>query len=168
MLTLLFVLFAFLGFTQTSPRYIVFYKPYTDSEETNLYKDTLVKFDYNTQYKNVKNANVNADVENAMEHNDLRIVSISGYTYLYPGLEGGYRRNKDGSKTFIFLSDKYSEYLATHSFKVIMGTSDAMMEGNPPLQSVAYDYAKKYNTLLLLKMKRLLPAKITTNKKTAQ
>ena len=140
-------------FGQTNPKYIFFYKPYTDSSETNLYKDTTIKFDYNIQYGNIKNANVKNDVKNAIAHSDFRIVSISGYSYLFPGLEGGYRKNKDGTKAFISLASKYELYIKKYSFKVIKGTSDAINLNNQFLQSVAYDYAKKYNLILLKKMK---------------
>jgi len=136
------------SFAQSVPNYIIFHKPFTDSSETNLYNDTVIKFNYNVQYTNIKSADIKKDVENAIRHNDLRIVAISGNSYLYPGLEGGYEKLKDGRKAFIGLSKKYEDHLTKYSFKVIEGTSDAINEGDPPLQSVAYDYAKKYNMLL--------------------
>jgi hypothetical protein len=136
-------------FGQTNPKYIFFYKPYTDSMETNLYRDTAVKFDYTIQFKNIKNAEIEKDVKIAIAHSDFRIISISGYSYLFPGLEGGYKKNKDGTKTFISLASKYEGYIKKYGFKVIKGTSDAIT----PLQTVAYEYAKKYNSILLVKMK---------------
>ena len=138
---------------QTIPKVVFFYKPYTDSSETNLYRDTLVKFDFKTQYENIKNADIEKEVEIALLHNDYRIVGISGNSYLYPGLEGGYETNKDGTKAFIGLDPKYESYIKKHGFKVIEGTSDSINPNDPPLQSVAYEYAKKYNLMLLEKMR---------------
>ena len=149
----LLILVKGLAFGQTSPKVIFFYKPYTDSSETNLYRDTLVKFDFKTQYENIKNANIEKEVEIALVHNDYRIIGISGNSYLYPGLEGGYKTNKDGTKTFIGIDPKYESYIKKYGFKVINGTSDSINSDNPPLQGVAYEYAKKYNQLLLEKMK---------------
>ena len=139
-------------FGQTNPKYIFFYKPYTDSTETNLYRDTIVKFDFRTQYENIKNAEIEKDVEFAILNKDYRIVGISGNSYLYPGLEGGYKTNNDGTKTFIGLDPKYENYVKKYGFKVISGTSDSINPNDPPLQSLAYEYAKKYNLLLLEKM----------------
>jgi hypothetical protein len=123
-------------FGQTSLKVIFFYKPYTDSSETNLYRDTLVKFDFKTQYENIKNADIKKEVEIALLHNDFRIVGISGVSYLFPGRDS-----------------RYESYIKKHSFKVIKGTSDSINEDEPPLQNVAYEYAKKYNLLLLEKMR---------------
>jgi hypothetical protein len=69
----------------------------------------------------------------------LRFVAIYGVGLLYPGLETD---NK-------FLSEKYRAYRVKYKFKVIEGTSDVVSPGKPPLQIVAYDYAKRYNTLLI-------------------
>ena len=148
----LFILISGLALGQTNSKVIFFYKPYTDSSETNLYRDTLVKFDFKTQYENIKNADIEKEVEIAIGHNDYRIVGISGNSYLYPGLEGGYKTKKDGTKAFIGLDPKYESYIKKYGFKVIKGTSDSSNPDNPPLQGVAYEYAKKYNLLLLEKM----------------
>ena len=141
-------------FGQTNPKYIIFYKPYTDSTETNLYRDTIVKFDFRTQYENIKNAEIKKDVEVALFNKDYRIVAISGNSYLYPGLEGGYETKKDGTKAFIGLDPKFENYIKEFGFKIIAGTSDSINPDNPPLQSLAYEYAKKYNFLLLEKMNK--------------
>jgi hypothetical protein len=151
-LSLLFL--TYFSFGQTVPKYIFFYKPYTDSSETNLYKDTLVKFDYNIQYANIANANINDDIENAIKNNDFRLISISGNSYLFPGLEGGYKKLKDGTKAFVPLGEKYEAHFKKYGFKVIEGTSDFIDGNKLPLQSIAYDYAKKYNRLLLQKLAR--------------
>ena len=45
------------------------------------------------------------------------------------------------------------KFIKKHSFKVIKGTSDSINSADPPLQSVAYEYAKTYNLLLLKKMR---------------
>jgi hypothetical protein len=116
--------------------YIVFEKPYTDSLETNLYKAGPIKFDFKTQYYNVKKANITEDLNRAISHNDFRFISISGVGYLFPGLE-----NK-----------KYNKYLKKYKFKVVLGTSDAHNMSEPPLQGVAYDYGEKYNKLLLTRI----------------
>ncbi len=139
-------------FGQTKPKYIFFYKPYTDSSETNLYRDTIVKFDFKIQYENIKAADMEKDVEMAISNMDYRIVAISGNSYLYPGLEGGYKTNKDGTKAFIGLAPKYEDYIKKYGFKVIEGTSDSINPDEPPLQQLAYEYAKKYNLKILEKM----------------
>jgi len=139
-------------FGQTSQKLIFFYKPFTNNIETNLYKDTIVKFDYMTQYENIKTADIEKDVHTAIVNKDYRIIGISGYSYLYPGLEGGYKTNKDGTKSFISLDPKYENLLKKNGFKVIQGTSDSMNPNEPPLQTVAYEYAKKYNLLILEKI----------------
>ena len=144
-----FTVFTFCSFGQTNPKYIFFYKPYTDSSETNLYKDTIIKFDYNIQYANLKNANINNDVNWAIKNNDLRLISISGNSYLFPGLEGGYVKLKNGSKAFVHLAKKYEEHFNKYGFKVIAGTSDFIDGNKLDLQSVSYDYASKYNKRLL-------------------
>ncbi|MBK7855755.1 MAG: hypothetical protein IPJ79_13455 [Bacteroidetes bacterium] len=149
---LLLILIKGLALGQASPKLIFFYKPYTDSSETNLYRDTLVKFDFKTQYENIKNADIEKEIEIALVHNDYRIVGISGNSYLYPGLEGCYQTNKDGTKAFIGLDPKHESYIKKYGFKVIKGTSDSINSDNPPLQGEAYEYAKKYNLLLLKKM----------------
>ncbi|OYU94429.1 MAG: hypothetical protein CFE21_15580 [Bacteroidetes bacterium B1(2017)] len=141
------------AFGQANSKVIFFYIPYMDSTETNLYRDTLVKFDFKTQYVNIKNADIEKEVEKALLHNDYRIVGISGVSYLYPGLEGGYKTNKDGTKVLIRLDPKYESYMKKYGFKVVKGTSDSINSDNPPLQSVAYEFAKKYNLQLVEKIK---------------
>jgi hypothetical protein len=143
-----FTILTFSCFGQAKTNYIFFYKPYTDSSETNLYKDTIVKFDYKVQYANLKKANINNDVEWAIKNNDLRIISISGNSYLFPGLEGGYIKLKNGTKAFVHLAKKYEFHFKKYGFKVIEGTSDFIDGNELPLQSISYDYATKYNKRL--------------------
>jgi hypothetical protein len=138
-LIIYFVLLSTIGAAQTN--YIFFYRPYTDKSETNLYRDTNLKFDYRTQYNNIKRAIVATDVENAISHNDYRFVSISGNSYLFPGLEHDYLK-------------KYKKYIDEYKHKVIEGTSDMIGPDLPFLQPVAYDYAKQYNFLLFLEIKK--------------
>ncbi len=152
MFILFFATITFCCFGQTNPNYIFFYKPYTDSSETNLYRDTILAFDYNIQYENIKNANIENDVNSALSQKDFRIIAISGNSYLYPGLEGGYTKYKNGTKAFIGLADRYERHIKKFGFKVIEGTSDAIGLNKPPLQGAAYDYAKKYNLTLLEKI----------------
>lgn len=140
------------GFGQSNIKCIFYYKPYTDSSETNLYKDTVIKFDYKTQYDNITKSNIDREVDNAIAHSDFRFISISGNSYLYPGLEGGYKKLKNGTKVFIGLSEKYEQYIRKYGFKVVKGTSDSINADDPPLQGVAYDFAKKYNQKLLKKI----------------
>lgn len=117
--------------------YIVFFKPYTTERETNLYTSGPIKFDFNTQYTNIKDTNLNADFDRAVRHKDYRAIAISGVEYLLPGITGA---NRD-------------KYFKKEYFKVIEGTSDAINSSAPPLQSVAYDYAIHYNKLLLKYLK---------------
>jgi len=152
------ILFGLVHFSFSSmaqEHYIFFYPPYTDKSETNLYRDTNIKFDYLTQYTNIKSSIVANDVKNAIAHNDYRFIGISGNSYLYPGLEGGYEKEKNGETTFVSLARKYEKYLNRYHFKVIKGTSDALRSDLPPLQSIAYDYAKRYNAILFLKIKEM-------------
>jgi hypothetical protein len=142
------------SFGQTNSKVIFFHIPNTNDNETNLYRDTLVKFDFKTQYENIKAADIEKEVQIALSHNDFRIVGISGYSYLYPGLEGGYETNKDGTKVFIRLDPKYKNYIKKYGFKVIVGTSNSINLDEPPLQEIAYEFAKKYNLILLEKMKK--------------
>lgn len=153
-ITLLLLILTNYCFGQYSKNVIIFYDPQTNRSETNLYKDTIISFDFNTQYNHLKEANIKADIEKAVLHHDFRIIAISGVSYLYPGLEGGYKTNKNGKKTFIALSPSYDLHLKKFGFKVIKGTSDAINLNEVPLQSVAYDYAKGYNTLLFIEMKK--------------
>jgi len=154
-ISMLFLL-SFFSCREPAPKnYIFFYKPYTGEDETNLYQKTQLKFDYKTQYNNLKRADVNSEINNAINHHDYRFISISGNSYLYPGLEGGYAKNKKGEKEFIFLAKKYEPYITRYKTKVIEGTSDAANANLPPLQSLAYDYAQAYNKLLLLKIAEL-------------
>jgi hypothetical protein len=153
-ITISIIVFQFLffrGIVVAQKGCIFFYKPYTNKYETNLYKKTQLKFDYKTQYNNLKRADVNYEIKNAIKHNDYRFIAISGVSYLYPGLEGGYEQNKKGEKEFIFLAKKYEPYITRYKVKVIEGTSDAINKNLLPLQSLAYDYAQAYNKLLLLK-----------------
>jgi hypothetical protein len=121
---------------------IFFYKPYTDSYETNFYKKSQSKFDYKTQYNNIKSANIKNELKNAISHHDYRFIAISGESYLYSGLEGA----------STLLSTKYERYIKKYKFKVIEGTSDAIKSNLPPLQSIAYHYAQEYNKMLLTKI----------------
>jgi len=133
---------------QSTPKYIVFYKAYTDTLETDLYRDTVIKFDSNIQYENVKNASVRENLGTAVKNNDFRFISIGGYSNLFPGLEGGYKKDDLGVEIFIGLDEKYLPYLRKYHFKVIAGTSNTINVNDPPLQTAAYDYAKKYNQAL--------------------
>ena len=153
MLILVLVSISYMVLGQIPSEPIFYYKPYTDSIETNIPIDSTTLFNYNIQYQNLKNANVENEVTNAVRLKDLRFISISGVGYLYPGLEGGYDIKADGSKVFIALSSKYKSYLKNNKFKVVKGTSDAMNLDAPPLQFVAYEFAKKYNLLLIEKLK---------------
>ena len=147
-ITIIFLTWTSLSFGQNPIKIIFYYKPYTDSLETNLYKDTIVKFDYKTQYYNLESANLNNEVENAIVQRDYRIIALSGNCYVFPGLDGGYETKSDGSKVFIGLSRKYEPHFKKYGFKVIKGTSDVINGDDLPLQSVASDFARKYNALL--------------------
>lgn len=142
-------------FGQDSLNVIFYYKPYTDSSETNQYKTTLLEFNYDTQYHNLKFANANIEVENAIKHSDYRFIGLSGASYVYPGLDGGYNVNSDGSKVYIGLNNIYKSHFNKYGFKVIEGTSDYINPNTPPLQRVAYEFAKKYNLLLYSKFKEI-------------
>jgi hypothetical protein len=151
-ITIILLTWTSLSFGQNPSKIIFYFKPYTDSIETNLYKDTLVKFDYETQYYNLESANINIEVENAFKHNDFRIIALSGACYVFPGLDGGYETQSDGSKVFIGLSHLYEPHFKKYGFKVIKGTSDAINGDDLPLQSIASDFARKYNALLFEKI----------------
>jgi hypothetical protein len=110
---------------------IIFLIPY--SSETINGKYPKSKSAYEIQFNNVKNANPNSDFQKALQKNDYRFIGISGQGYLIPGIEEG---------TINILVKK-------HGFKIIAGTSDKINLGYPPLQSIAYNYAEKYNSDLL-------------------
>lgn len=134
---------------QTYSKCIFFYKPYTDSSENNLYIKTNQKFNYNIQYSNLKKANINVDLTIALKHQDYRFIAISGVSYLWPGLMGYIKYN--GNKGYGVLN-QYKHLLNKYNFKVIYGTSDVIDSSKPDLQGVAFDYALKYNKMLLLKL----------------
>jgi hypothetical protein len=138
--TVQFLFFHGIGMAQKGC--IFFYKPYTDSYETNFYKKAQSKFDYKTQYNNIKSANIKSELKNAISHQDHRFIAISGESYLYPGLEGA----------STLLSRKYERYIKKYKFKVIECTSDAIKSNLPPLQNMAYHYAQEYNKMLLTKI----------------
>lgn len=157
----IFLIFFCLVFTniiygQTNKKYIFFSKPYTDSFETTLYKYPLPIFDIEHQYQSIKTADISNDVKNAIIHKDYRIISVSGNSYLFPGIEGGYEVLKNGTKTFIPLAKKYKIFVKKYGFKVLKGTSDFINENEIPLQHVASDYAKKYNKLLIEEVDKIL------------
>jgi hypothetical protein len=140
LLTALHIVVITLGvMAQNKLDYIVFEKPYTGSLETNLYKAGPIKFDFRTQYNNLKKSDINEDLNRAIKNRDFRFIAISGFSYLLPGFKG----------------KQHDKALKSHNFKVIMGTSDAIDTSEPPLQSVAHDYAENYNKLLLSKIHEL-------------
>jgi hypothetical protein len=53
---------------------------------------------------------------------------------------------------FIFLIWSYGAHFKKYGFKVISGTSDAINGNDLPLQSVASDFARKYNAILFEKI----------------
>lgn len=151
-LTIFFLSWSSLGFGQSSIKPIFFTKPYTDSTETNLYINTIIKFDYKTQYQNVKSADINKEVENEIRNKDYRVIALSGYSYIFPGLEGRDKINPDGSKASIGLRPLFEPHINKFGFKVITGTSDTLYPGELQLQNVAYDFGKEYNRLLFVKI----------------
>jgi hypothetical protein len=132
-----------IGFAQNGC--IFFYEPSTESYETNFYKKPQSKFDYKTQYNNIKTANVKNELNNAINHHDYRFIAISGNSILYPGLESASTS----------LSRKFERYIKLYKVKVIEGTNDVIYLNLPPLQKVAYQYAQEYNKRLLIKIATL-------------
>ncbi|HVV55737.1 MAG TPA: hypothetical protein VHC47_10450 [Mucilaginibacter sp.] len=124
-------------YAQKKSDYIIFYKPYTAQQETNLYITGPFKFDFNAQYRSLKKANVQEDVNRAVKRKDYRIIALSGNSYVFPGIK---------EKNWI-------RYIKKRNFKIIDGTSDAIDLSKPPLQNAAHDYAAKYNKLLLTYLK---------------
>jgi hypothetical protein len=103
--------------------------------------------DYKVQYECLKNAHVEWDVSLAIYNKDFRIITIMGYRTLFPGLESSHT-----TKSRYGLKKKYEDHLEKYGFKVITGTTDAPSPEELPIQSVAYNYAKKYNRLLFQKL----------------
>ena len=120
---------------QTTKKGILFFPPDSASNKNNT--DSSQGLNYKVQYESLKHANVELDVATAILNKDFRIISIGGFGMIYPGLES---------------DDKREEHLKKYGFKVIEGTSDVVNPVVPGLQSVAFDYAKKYNTLLFHKL----------------
>ena len=137
---------------QHQSKIIFYYKPYTDISETNLYSDAKIEFDFEKQYENIKSANIGFEVENAIRNNDFRIIALSGNSYVYPGLNGGYEINADGTEAYIGISPIYEPHIKKFGFKVIQGTSDSINPFDLPLQNISYDFAKEYNMLLFKKV----------------
>jgi hypothetical protein len=138
-LVILFVAVSYCCKEPTQQNYILFYTTKPESYETNFYNNNKgVKFNYDIQCKNLKNANVVDDVKRAIKNKDLRVVAIAGLGIIYPGLEDS-----------AGLEKKYEAHLQRYGSKVIAGTSDALGVNKPNIQIVAYDYAKEYNQLLL-------------------
>ncbi|HEY4875611.1 MAG TPA: hypothetical protein VIH86_08575 [Puia sp.] len=130
---------------QSRQKGISFYCP--DSVSNKNYSGNQQRLNYKVQYENLKNANVELDVTIALHNKDLRIISISGVDFLYPGLESSHKpKSRHG------LDKRYEDHLEKYGFKVIEGTSDVINQEAPDLQSVAYNYASKYNTLLFKKL----------------
>lgn len=122
---------------QKNLRYIFFYDPNTSLSESNLYEKINGYFDFEAQHRNLKNANVSADVSRAIAHNDRRFIALSGkYKYSYPGI-----------------ATKDETLISKYKFKVIQGTGTVRNKNAPPLKGVATQYATTYNKLLLSKIK---------------
>jgi hypothetical protein len=132
--------------------YILFYKPYVGGEENNFYDHDSLKFNMERQYANLKKADVLGDMQRAINHKDYRFISIDGVGYLYPGLERD-EKDKNGAPSFDFVAKWNERYLEKFGSKVIDGTNDSHSFKEPDLQLVAYDYAKRYNLMLLSKIK---------------
>ena len=122
---------------QKNLRYIFFYDPNTSLSESNLYEKINGYFDFEAQHRNLKNANVSADVSRAIAHNDRRFIALSGkMKYLYPG---------------VVKNDEI--FIRKYNFKVIQGTGTVKNKNAPPLQGVATNYATNYNKMLLSRIK---------------
>ncbi|MEO8884463.1 MAG: hypothetical protein ABI367_00255 [Mucilaginibacter sp.] len=129
-------IFSVIANAQKNLRCIFFYDPITSLSENDLYQKQSGIFDFITQYKNLKDANVSADFARAMAHKDARFVALSiGKIYSYPGV-----------------SPKQEALIKRYKFKVIQGTGSVKFKKAPPLQSAAALYAKKYNEMLLRKI----------------
>ena len=109
---------------------IIFRVPY--SSETVDNECANKKTSFQLQYENLKDANPEMDFENAVVDNDLRFIGTSGVGYGIPGVEKG----------------EFDELVKKYGFKIIAWTSDVIYMGNPPLNSVAIEYAKIYNSNL--------------------
>ena len=120
---------------------------YPDSASNKNYSKNHPILNYKVQYNSLKNATVEIDVDIAIRNRDLRIITISGYSMLYPGLESLHQTNSRHG-----LAKKYEAHLEKYGCKIIEGTSDVINPEEPRLQSAAYDYAKKYNILLFKKI----------------
>jgi hypothetical protein len=128
-LSIILILIPILCYSAESNK-IIFYKPYTALNKDNARVDSEKAF--KLQYENIKNADPEIDSDKAIMNNDFRFVGGSGVGYVIPGNE----------------KSEYNELIKKYSFKVIAGTSDSIIIGYPPLNSVAGEYARKCNTNL--------------------
>ncbi len=117
---------------------IVFYAPYTDKLEGGEYPFDADKF--TKQYNIIRKADPTEDAQKAIADHDFRFIGISGYAYIIPGIENGER----------------APLVKKFGFKIIAGTSDSIDPKFPPLQSAAYDYAKKYNSFLSKQLQEIM------------
>lgn len=87
--------------------------------------------------KKLNNANVELDVNDHIQKNDFRFVSISGYVEKVPGVEN------------------YLTHYSSYGTRRILGTSDSRnSKDEESFNKAAENYAKKYNQLLLKKIKK--------------
>jgi len=133
--------FSAIANAQKAKHYILFYDPITSVSENDQYEQTKDFYDPNKQYSNIKNANVDNEVNVAIKHKDFRLIAVNEKVFAYPGLE-----------------KKDEAYLKQYKFKVIQGTGFAV-KGNKLLQKAATDFAGKYNKMLLLKIAEIKKGK---------
>ena|ERR1700742_3755461 len=138
---LTFCVFSAIVNAQKAKHYIFFYDPVTSMTENDQYEKTKDFFDLNKQYNNIKNANVDNEVNTAISHKDFKLIAVNEKVFAYPGVE-----------------KKDEAYLKQYKFKVVQGTGFAV-KGNTLLQKAATDFAKKYNKKLLGKISEVAKGK---------
>ena len=100
----------------------------------------VVGGEHATQIRELRSADVVAEVQAAIKSGDTRFVGVQGFGLMVPGV--------------VDWQTKYP----TRGIRVIQNTSDAITsDSHKELQDAAYDYAVTYNRELLKRLKQGKP-----------
>jgi hypothetical protein len=91
--------------------------------------------DWSIDTKNLEHANVRHDVDDALRRGEKRPMGVMGIVLVVPGIDSTTLRSMSGG------------------IRVIPHTGDSMSSAEEMrFQDIAYDYAEKYNRILVTKM----------------
>jgi hypothetical protein len=93
------------------------------------------------QLQKLRNADPSVDLQEAWQKGDLRFIGVNGYV---------------GGQVLGIRDQNFNPFVRRYGVKVIPGTGDAITsEEQLQLQTIASQYAKRYNQLLLRKLQSL-------------